>query len=226
MTQKIYFRSYLMRPIFMALLGMAFLSGNIFAQGADAAVDLAMDTDGTVFVTGSSMETTGYVGYVLITYDAQGNRKSVVRTLATDGGSSIPAAVAIDESGGNIILTGTSPEASTGYDIVTMSFSKSSLVSVEYAPVSVSGITLSQSYPNPVTNDGTARINYTLPSREDITLTVVNLAGEKIADLDYGVKEPGSYTVTFSPKDLPAGTYFYSLQSLTSSQIKKLAVIR
>ena len=76
---------------------------------------------------------------------------------------------------------------------------------------------LSQNYPNPF--NATTSIQYLVVSDQSpphVTLTIFNLLGQKVRTLVDGVKEPGSYTVTWDGTDasgsnVPSGVYFYRL---------------
>jgi hypothetical protein len=64
-------------------------------------------------------------------------------------------------------------------------------------PVLVSTPLLAQNYPNPF-NSGTS-IRIELPRRENITLTVHNILGQRITTLYEGVAEPGIHTFQWGP---------------------------
>ncbi|MCW9064828.1 MAG: T9SS type A sorting domain-containing protein [Ignavibacteriaceae bacterium] len=70
---------------------------------------------------------------------------------------------------------------------------------------------LAQNYPNPF--NPTTTIEYSIPERTEVKLTVVNLVGEEVAVLVNQTMDAGNYKVEFSAKGgLPSGVYFYSLQ--------------
>lgn len=194
-----------------------------FAQGVDVPVAVAVASDGYVYVTGTSMNASGQMEYLTVAYDPAGRLQGSVRSLGNAAGPSIPSGIAVAND--NIIVTGTSPTASTGFDIVTVSYNRSTLVSAEYIR-QPAGFTLSQSYPNPVASDGSASIQFTLPAQGHIRLNVVDAVGKEVAVLVDEVLHSGSHHVSFSPASLPSGTYFYMLRSSSQSEVRKLAVVR
>jgi hypothetical protein len=68
---------------------------------------------------------------------------------------------------------------------------------------------LDQNYPNPF-NPATV-IGFQLSKSSQVSLTVYNLLGERVATLVEGVKAPGAYTVTFDASRFSSGVYFYRL---------------
>jgi hypothetical protein len=66
---------------------------------------------------------------------------------------------------------------------------------------------VSQNYPNPF-NPATI-ISYAVPSQNYVSLKVFNVTGEEIATLVNGVKEAGTYEVSFNATEMPSGVYFY-----------------
>jgi len=85
-------------------------------------------------------------------------------------------------------------------------------------------VDLSQNYPNPF-NPSTV-INYTIPNRSFVTLSVFNTLGQRVAQLVSGEKRAGSYGVTFDASGLASGVYFYRLQAGSFVQTKKLVVVK
>lgn len=68
---------------------------------------------------------------------------------------------------------------------------------------------LQQNYPNPF-NPSTV-ISFALPVTGNVTLTVYNMVGEKVADLLNSFLEAGSHSVQFNAHSLPSATYIYRL---------------
>jgi protocatechuate 3,4-dioxygenase beta subunit len=72
-------------------------------------------------------------------------------------------------------------------------------------------ITLAQNYPNPFNPSTTIR--FSVPSRQHVTLRVINTLGEVVATLvDRGV-DAGHHAVTFTADGLTSGIYYAQLQS-------------
>jgi hypothetical protein len=86
------------------------------------------------------------------------------------------------------------------------------------------GYQLYQNYPNPfnpVTN-----INFYLPERSYVKLTVFNLLGLQVAQLVNESIEAGTHTVTFDGSDLAGGIYFYKLETGKFIQTRKLTLLK
>ncbi|HZW40196.1 MAG TPA: T9SS type A sorting domain-containing protein [Ignavibacteriaceae bacterium] len=83
---------------------------------------------------------------------------------------------------------------------------------------------LAQNYPNPF-NPSTV-IAFSVPTSENVKLTVYNSIGQAVKVLVNDYKEAGSYKVTFNASDIPTGIYFYKLESGSFSQMKKMILIK
>ena len=104
-----------------------------------------------------------------------------------------------------------------------------------YDPVCVEGIEpiptefmLSQNYPNPF--NPTTMINYRLPEKSRVSLTVFNLLGNKIATLVNGEKQAGNYSVTWDGRDMngrrvSTGLYFYKLEAGNNIHVRKMMLV-
>jgi hypothetical protein len=100
-------------------------------QGNDCANAVAVDSDGSVYVTGCSAareyDNDAGIGilcdYATIKYDTNGNQVWVARYCALDGGHSVASALALDSSG-NVYVTGSSrgPDENSNQDCVTVKY--------------------------------------------------------------------------------------------------------
>jgi photosystem II stability/assembly factor-like uncharacterized protein len=86
------------------------------------------------------------------------------------------------------------------------------------------GITLSQNYPNPW--NPTTSINYSLVKEGNVSISVYNAIGSKVATIVNGYKPAGSYSVQFNGSNLPSGIYFYKLEAGQFSQVKKMILVK
>ncbi len=97
--------------------------------------------------------------------------------------------------------------------------------------VAPQGVTLSQSYPNPIVsgsggNATPAVIEFT--SNHFIgyaELNVYNILGERVANLYRGAVDAGVHRVLFSPGGLTAGTYYYVLTSGSGAIARQLNIV-
>jgi hypothetical protein len=79
---------------------------------------------------------------------------------------------------------------------------------------------LSQNYPNPF--NPSTRIKYQLAKSSHVKFTIYNLTGQEIATLINGFQSAGEHELTWQPKGLPSGLYFYKIQAGDFSETKKL----
>jgi len=79
---------------------------------------------------------------------------------------------------------------------------------------------LFQNYPNPFNPSTT--INYYLQKSNNVILKIYNLTGQEIETLINGYQIAGAHKITWQPKGLPSGIYFYNLKAGDFSETKKL----
>lgn len=70
---------------------------------------------------------------------------------------------------------------------------------------------LRQNYPNPFAR--TSTIEFALPEREHVTLTVFDVTGRRVATLADRVMEAGAHRIAWDASTLPAGVYLYRLRA-------------
>ncbi len=85
-------------------------------------------------------------------------------------------------------------------------------------------LSLAQSYPNPATN--LTRIEYALPTAGEVSLTVYDLAGRRVATLISGEQTAGRHTVGWEVADIPAGVYLYRLETSEGTLTKRAVITR
>jgi hypothetical protein len=83
---------------------------------------------------------------------------------------------------------------------------------------------LEQNYPNPMNPSTT--INYTLPNRSHVTLTVFNTLGQSVSTLVNGEMEAGYHKVRFDASGLSSGVYFYRLRAGEFVETRTLLLIQ
>jgi len=83
---------------------------------------------------------------------------------------------------------------------------------------------LYQSFPNPF--NPTTQINYYIPKRSLVRLTVYNILGQKVKTLFYGDEAPGRYSITFNGEQYASGVYFYRLRAGDYVQTKKMILLK
>ena len=83
---------------------------------------------------------------------------------------------------------------------------------------------LQQNYPNPFNPSTT--IQYALPSRSQVTLTVFNTLGQIVRELVNGDSEAGYHEVQFDATGLASGVYFYRMRAGDFVETKRLLLLR
>jgi len=94
----------------------------------------------------------------------------------------------------------------------------------DHTPVIPQRIQLSQNYPNPF--NPTTTIEFTLPSPQQIQLSVYNILGQRVAVLAEGVYAAGMHRVTFEGTRFPSGIYVYRLRSGDDIASRKMMLVR
>jgi hypothetical protein len=89
--------------------------------------------------------------------------------------------------------------------------------------------TLDQNYPNPF-NSSTI-ISYTLSRKSPVTSEIYNILGDKIAELDRGIKPAGEYKIVWNGHDqdgkmLPTGIYLYRIVTIDYSETSKMLLLK
>ncbi len=84
--------------------------------------------------------------------------------------------------------------------------------------------TLQQNYPNPF--NPSTNISYALPRAGHVKLTVYNQLGQQVATLIDGVRQAGSYTVTWKASGFATGLYFYRLETAGQAVTKRMLLVK
>jgi len=74
-------------------------------------------------------------------------------------------------------------------------------------------------------------IEYTLGERSSVALSIYDTAGRRVARLDQGLREVGSYRVQWDGRDrngreLSSGVYYYQLDGAGQIATRKMLLLR
>jgi hypothetical protein len=83
---------------------------------------------------------------------------------------------------------------------------------------------LEQNYPNPF--NPTTTIQYVLPHRSHVMLTVYNPLGQLVATLVNGEIDAGYHSVQFDGSNLASGVYFYRLQAGGYAETRRFCLVK
>lgn len=100
-------------------------------------------------------------------------------------------------------------------------FEYSQVVEVQLIP---ERFELFQNFPNPF--NPVTDIQYTINKGDFVTMKVYDILGKEVQTLVNEFQKPGSYKVLFSGNNFPSGVYFYCLQTSSSSETKKLVLVK
>ncbi len=83
---------------------------------------------------------------------------------------------------------------------------------------------ISQNYPNPFS--GETNIEFNLESPDRVTIEIFNVSGARVSTLVNDNFTQGSHTVKWDASAMPAGFYFYTLQTSQTMITKKALIVR
>lgn len=101
---------------------------------------------------------------------------------------------------------------------------------VDYSPVAVdpyigsNGVKVYPSYPNPAVDH--IRIPYSIDATMNVRLTVMDVRGATVAQMDAGEKESGRHEWLVNTNDLSAGKYYFRLDAGSSVLAGKFMVVK
>jgi len=102
-------------------------------------------------------------------------------------------------------------------------------VEYEYDPIFPEDYTLSQNYPNPF--NASTRIEFGLPLRSHVLLTVYNILGKEVRVLVEDELSGGSYRVEWDGRDdrgnpVASGVYLYELKAGETVHSRKMVLLK
>jgi Peptidase family M1 domain/Peptidase M1 N-terminal domain/Secretion system C-terminal sorting domain len=95
---------------------------------------------------------------------------------------------------------------------------------IEINGVTVTTIELEQNYPNPF--NPSTKIKYQIADAGFVNLRVYDVLGNEVSTLINKDMQAGSYEVEFNASNLPSGIYYYTLNTGSYSQTKKMILLK
>ncbi|MFA6440171.1 MAG: T9SS type A sorting domain-containing protein, partial [Bacteriovoracaceae bacterium] len=83
---------------------------------------------------------------------------------------------------------------------------------------------IEQNYPNPFNPSTT--IEFSIPQKSDVKVTIYNMLGQKVAVLVNEKKDPGRYRVLWNATRMASGLYFYELRAGSFTSVKKMLLLK
>ena len=83
---------------------------------------------------------------------------------------------------------------------------------------------LSQNYPNPF--NPTTTIEFTLPQKEFVTITIFDVLGNEVTTLIKEELSAGLHKIEFNASELTSGVYIYKLIAGSFTQTKKMTLMK
>lgn len=94
----------------------------------------------------------------------------------------------------------------------------------DFGPERPGSVVLKPNYPNPF--NPTTRIRFYLPVQSDLTLSIYNAAGQRVAEIASGRFDAGSHSIAFDGSGLSSGVYLLQLQTPYQSATRKITLIK
>ena len=132
-----------------------------------------------------------------------------------------PAAV---ESSGALICVWEDKRNNPNSDLYGHKIQPSGLTGISNENIDPAAFSIEQNYPNPfnpVTN-----ISYSVPFKDKIIVKVYDINGKVSATLVNEFKNAGVHIVQFNASNLSSGVYFYSIESSSFRETKKMILIK
>ncbi|MDA3884385.1 MAG: T9SS type A sorting domain-containing protein [Candidatus Delongbacteria bacterium] len=99
-----------------------------------------------------------------------------------------------------------------------------STTSIDNEQLTIDNYRLEQNYPNPF--NPTTTISFSIPSMQDVKISVYNSNGQLVKELVNDKLSSGNHSVLFNAENLNSGIYFYTLQTDGKKLSNKMLLIK
>jgi hypothetical protein len=203
--------------------------------GWDHGNDIIHAQSGGYYIVGTSStypQSNGGDDIYLVKIDEVGDTlwTDFIGGIADDQGQAI-----VESDDGNLIIVGTTWSYTTypdnNYDsgFYVFSYTPDQSLSTDKPKFIPSNFYLGNAYPNPFNPQ--TKIKYSVPRKSRVDLYIHDLSGKRIKTLFLGQRSTGSHIVNWDGKNnvgkpVSAGLYFYTLDTPSNRQTKKLMLIK
>ncbi|MBS1493587.1 MAG: SBBP repeat-containing protein [Bacteroidetes bacterium] len=188
----------------------------------DEAKSIATDKIGNVYVTGESLLTGSTSEFATLKYNSNGTQQWIKKYSGTGMFFNRVPILSADTSG-NVVISGISNGINNSSYYTTIKYSQF----VGISPVSSnlpSGFSLSQNYPNPF--NPSTKINFSLPFKTLVKLSVFNSLGKEVSSLVNENLPAGNYEYQFNAENYPSGIFFYKLETESFTETRKMILLK
>lgn len=185
----------------------------------DDPIDIVLDQNGNVFVSGESNRDGFAFKFIVVKYSPTGvfeweyvydeDVNSRALSLRPDNNGYVYAAGEAENSAGNL-------------DLFAVKLSKATSIGDENSLPD--RFMLYQNYPNPF--NPSTKIRWQSPVGCHQTLKIYDTLGNEVATLVDEYKPAGSYEVEFDASGLTSGVYFFSINAENFNQVNKMTLIK
>lgn len=228
-----------------ASYGLGYYDAYVISVTPDGLVDWEKTYGGTRDDRGYAICNSADGGYLLTgtteSFGAGGSDMYVLKLnpvgdlewSSTQGGSQSDYCRSVtNDKRGHYVLAGYSYSYATGgSDLYIITIVGDQSTPVEEIPSHdlPDGFALAQNFPNPFNAE--TRIQYTLPKRSHVSVTVYNLLGQQVKRWDDMSQSTGTYQITWDGRGddgatLASGVYFYRLETGDFSDTKKMVLLK
>ena len=190
-----------------------------FNTSNDYGYCIALGSGGFIYISGGSNESSiGTTDIVTIKYNTSGEQQWK-KTFNGSGNSGDMAYHNYVDDLENIYVCGNSTESSLDY--VTIKYEKSTAINFTSSELP-DKFNLYQNYPNPF--NPSTKIKFELPVSGIVKLRIFDILGKETAVLLNGRLKAGVYEYEWNASGLTSGIYFYTLQTESHRETKKLVL--
>ncbi len=185
----------------------------------DGVSAMRIDPAGSVYLTGTCINTITGRDFVTLKLDASGVMKWC---MACSGTEPDDAATCMDvDKNGSVYVSGN--VQGNGGDIMTVKYSQMTGIE-ELQSLDISEYVLHQNFPNPFNPVTTIRYDAGLAGF--VNITVFDVLGRQVTTLVNEYQSPGTYQVNFDGSNLSSGIYMYRIESGNFADSRRMLLIK